>query len=192
MLKYLSAFIFWLTGWKTDGLYPLKEKKLIIVVMHHTSNWDFPIGLVLRNKMGFKANFVMKSSMFKPPFGFIFRWLGGHPVERDPSKKTFSMTQAIIELYNQREELTITFTPEGTRSKVRKLKTGFWTIARETGVPILYVDFDYLTKTVRLADLQWAAPSFREEFDRLKAFFGNSRGKYPEKSFDFEDHDMAL
>jgi 1-acyl-sn-glycerol-3-phosphate acyltransferase len=192
MLKLISSAILRLFRWKIEGQYPHEADKLVIVVMHHTSNWDFPIGLLLRKKMGFNANFVMKSSMFKPPFGFIFRWLGGYPVERDPNKKKFSLTESIISLYRKEEKLTITFTPEGTRSKVRKLKTGFWTIAKEAEVPILYVDFDYSTKKIRIDKPHMAAIDFKEEYKKLKAYFSHSKGLYPEDSFDFEDNDMGL
>lgn len=192
MLSRIASLILNIWGWKIEGEYPHREKKLVIVVMHHTSNWDFPVGILLRNKMHFKANFVMKASMFKAPFGFIFRKLGGYPVFRDSSKKKFSLTRSIIDLYHQEEELTITFTPEGTRSKVRKLKTGFWTIAKEAKIPIFFVDFDFSTKRIRLDKPHSASLTFEEEFKLLKNYYQNSKGLYPEKSFDFEDNDMSF
>lgn len=192
MLSGIASIILSLLGWKIEGNYPHHEKKLVIVVMHHTSNWDFPMGILLRNKLKFKANFVMKSVMFKPPFGFIFKWLGGYPVERDPDKKKVSLTQSIADLYKKEEALTITFTPEGTRSKVRTLKTGFWTISKMAGVPILFVDFDYSTKTIRFGLPHLASNTFKEEYAKLKMFFQNSKGLYPEKSFDFDDNDMTF
>jgi len=192
MLKFIASTILNWWGWKTEGEFPHHEKKLVIVVMPHTSNWDFPIGLLLRNKMGFHASFVMKANMFKPPFGFIFRKLGGYPVERDSSKKSFSLTRSIAELYKKEERLTITFTPEGTRSKVRKLKTGFWTISRIAQVPICYVDFDFGTKTIRIDKAHQALETFEQEYEKLKLFYQNSKGLYPEKSFDFEDNDMVF
>jgi 1-acyl-sn-glycerol-3-phosphate acyltransferase len=192
MLSRIASILLNLWGWKIEGKYPHHEKKLVIVVMHHTSNWDFPIGILLRNKMHFKANFVMKASMFKAPFGFIFRKLGGYPVVRDPAKKKGSLTQSIVNLYQQEKELTITFTPEGTRSKVRRLKTGFWTIAKEAEVPIFFVDFDFSTKRIRLGKPHPASPTFEEEYQKLKGFYQNSKGLHPEKSFDFGDNDMGF
>jgi 1-acyl-sn-glycerol-3-phosphate acyltransferase len=192
MMRFLSSFLLSLLGWKIEGDYPHHEKKLVIVVMHHTSNWDFPLGLLLRSKLRFRANYVMKASMFRPPLGYIFKKLGGYPVERDPSKKKFSLTESIIELYQREEELTITFTPEGTRSKVRKLRSGFWIIAKTAGVPIFLVDFDFGTRTIRFDKPHLAEPTFAAEYDRLKAFYQHSKGLNPEKSFDFEDNDMVF
>ena len=192
MLKHLSKLIFSILGWKTEGKYPHSEPKLIIVVFHHTSNWDFPMGILLRNALEFKANFVMKGNMFKPPFGVVFKKLGGYPVERDPTKKKFSLTQSIIDLYNKEEKLTITFTPEGTRSKVRKLKTGFYNIAKATGVPVLYLEFDFSRKCFKIDKPHQVADSFEEEYYLMKDFFKNSKGYRPELSFDFEDNDMVF
>ncbi len=186
MFKYLSSLILSSLGWKIKGAFPHEEKKLIIVVMHHTSSLDFPLGLLVRSKLGFEANFAGKSSLFKPPFGFIFRKLGGYPVERDPAKKKGSLTESMIRLYEREPKLRIVFTPEGTRSKVSKLKTGFWTIAKEAHVPLLYIDFDASTKTVRIDKAQPPKDTFEEQYASLKAFFGNSKGLKPELSFTFE------
>lgn len=191
-MHFISSFILKILGWKIEGEYPHHLKKLVVVVFHHTSNWDFPMGLMLRAKMKFNANFVGKSSLFKPPYGFLFRWLGGYPVERDPRKKKISLTDSIIELYNKEDEMTITFTPEGTRSKVRTLKTGFWIIASKAKVPILYINFDFSKKVFTFSETHYPAPTFREEYDMLKEFFKESKGFNPELSFDFEDNDMVF
>jgi len=186
VFKYLSSAILSILGWKIEGEFPHEEKKLIIVVMHHTSNWDFPLGLLVRSKLGFEANFAGKSSLFKPPFGFIFRWLGGYPVERDPSKKKGSLTDSMIRLYEREPKLRITFTPEGTRSKVTKLKTGFWTIAKTADVPLLYINFDGPSKSVKIDKVQKAKETFDEQYASLKAYFGNSKGIKAELSYTFE------
>jgi len=165
---------------------------MIIVVFHHTSNWDFPTGLLLRKKLGFNSNFVGKAILFKPPFGFIFRSLGGYPVERDSSKKRISLTKSIINLYNKEEALTIAFTPEGTRSKVTKLKSGFWVIAKKANVPILFIDFDFSTKTFHFDKPHTASETFEDEYQLMKAFFQNSKGFNPELSFNFDDNDMGM
>jgi 1-acyl-sn-glycerol-3-phosphate acyltransferase len=192
MFKFLSSAIIRILGWKIEGQYPHHEKKLVIIVFHHTSNWDFPMGILLRNSVGFKANFVMKGNMFKPPFGFIFRWMGGYPVERDPKKKKFNLTDSIVNLYNENENFTITFTPEGTRSKVRTLKTGSWLIAKKANVPILYIEFDFGKKIFRLSETHYACPTFKEEYEMMKDYFSDSTGLIKELSFNFEDNDMQF
>ena len=186
MKKIIADIILKLWGWKIEGEVP-QDKKLMVVVMHHTSNWDFILAMLVKWKLGLKVSFVAKSSLFKPPLGYIMRRLGGFPVERDPAKKKGSIVEQIKNIINTQDRIWIGFTPEGTRSKVDQLKTGFYTIAKDTGIKIIFVDFDYATKTVRLDRPHKPEPSFEKELQRMKNFYKNSKGKYPEKSFDFDN-----
>jgi len=184
--RFVSDILLKLWGWKIEGEVP-REKKLMIVVMHHTSNWDFILAMLVKWKLGLKVSFVAKSALFKPPLGFIMRYLGGYPVERNPAKKKTSVVEQIKNIINTQEKIWIGFTPEGTRSKVERLKTGFYTIAKETGIKIVFVDIDYGTKTVRFDKPHSPKPTFEEELQLMKEFYKNSKGKYPDKSFDFEN-----
>jgi 1-acyl-sn-glycerol-3-phosphate acyltransferase len=44
------------------------------------------------------------------------------------------------------ENLVIALSPEGTRKKVDKLRTGFYFIAKKANVPIVMVGLDYSKK----------------------------------------------
>ena len=121
MLKRLYSFIFLdLLGWEIVGELP-KERKYIIVVAPHTSNWDFLIGVMIRS---FDPKFVGKKELFIWPFGHFFRWMGGYPVDR--SKHT-NFVDSVIALFNEKEDFIITLTPEGTRSYSPDWKSGFRT-----------------------------------------------------------------
>ena len=184
MLKSISGLILKLWGWKIRGK-PATDKKLMIVVMPHTSNWDFPLGLLVRWKMGLKIKFVGKSSLFKFPYGFIFRFLGGYPVERDPKKKKGSVSDQIIDIIKKEENIWITFTPEGTRKKVKRLRTGFYAIAKTSGINIQFVAFDFPTKTVIFDTPHSPANSFDEEYAKLKEFYSPFVGKNSELTYQF-------
>ena len=184
MKKLIASIILQLWGWKIKG-EKAPDKKLMIVVMPHTSNWDFPIGILVRWKMGIDVKFVGKSSLFKSPYGFIMRALGGYPVERNPAKKKGSVVTQIINIVNNEDEIKITFTPEGTRSKVERLRSGFYTIAKETGIKIQLVAMDYLSKTVYFDKPHTPAPTLQEELELMKKFYKGYEGKHPEKTFDF-------
>jgi 1-acyl-sn-glycerol-3-phosphate acyltransferase len=186
MKKIIATIILKLWGWKIEGGKAL-EKKLMIVVMPHTSNWDFPLGIFARWKMGIEVKFVGKSSLFKSPYGFIMRALGGYPVERNPAKKNGSIVDQIIDIINNEDEIRITFTPEGTRSKVKRLRSGFYTIAKATGIKIQLVAIDYQNKILRFDVPHIPAGTFEEELKILKEFYKGVKGKYPEKTFDFGD-----
>ncbi len=189
MKKLIAIFILKLWGWKIKGK-KAPDKKLMIVVMPHTSNWDFPIGILVRWKMEMKIKFVGKSSLFKPPYGFIMRALGGYPVERNPTKKKESVVEQIIDIINSEDEIRITFTPEGTRKKVKRLRSGFYTIAKATGIKIQLVAIDYHSKTVVFDIPHTPAETYEEELSILKKFYTGYKGKYPDKTFDFNDIDF--
>ena len=184
MKKLIATIILKLIGWKITGEKPT-VKKAIVVVMHHTSNWDFPLGILNRWKWGIFVEFAIKSTMFKPPFGFIIKALGGFPVERNPNKKSLSVVDQVINRFKNADEMLFNIAPEGTRSKVNRLKTGFHRIAKDANVKIILVDFNYLTKTIHWDKAHNPSKSFQEELLIMQDFYRDSRGKYPEKSYDF-------
>ena len=93
-MQKLSKFIFKrILGWKLVGNFPKYLKKYVVIAAPHTSWQDFPIAILARNYTGEKINFIGKSSLFSGPFGFIFRALGGTPVDRSQSS---NMVDAIV------------------------------------------------------------------------------------------------
>lgn len=142
-MRYIFLFFFKLFGWKVVGKMPDSVKKGVVAVCPHNSSKDFFIGLGVRAVMNRNIGYIGKAELFKPPFGFIFRWLGGTPVKR--TKKN-NMVANYIETINENEELLFALAPEGTRGRVAKLKTGFYHIAHGAGIPIIRISFDLKTK----------------------------------------------
>jgi 1-acyl-sn-glycerol-3-phosphate acyltransferase len=145
MLSRLSALILRLWGWKITGHYPHELKKVIVAVAPHTSSWDFPLGVLVNSAGRCHANYMGKHTLFKPPFGFFFRWLGGIPVDRT---QNHNLVAATVEAFKTNDRIHLVIAPEGTRKKVEKLKTGFYHIARLAQVPICLCTFDWEAKKV--------------------------------------------
>jgi len=175
MSRLLYHFFFKLFGWKIDGEMP-KEKKYIIIVAPHTSNWDFMIGLCVRSILRFDAKFLGKKELFRFPFGALFRWLGGLPVDRS---RNANMVDAVAELFNQHEELIIAMAPEGTRKYVEKWKTGFYFIALKAKIPILMASFDYPSKTVFASKPFYPTGDLKADMKVILDFYRNKQGKVP-------------
>ncbi|MFT4523588.1 MAG: 1-acyl-sn-glycerol-3-phosphate acyltransferase [Bacteroidia bacterium] len=163
-------------GWKIKGTLPT-EKKYLIIVAPHTSNWDFMVGLCVRSILKFNPQYVAKKELFVWPIGGLFRKLGGYPVERS---KNSNLVQSIVDIYNKEETFILTITPEGTRSKNDDWKTGFFHIAQQANVLILPVAFDYSTKTVVLGETKRAEGDVHEFVDVLKSWFTQFKGRNPE------------
>lgn len=180
MASKICALILRLWGWKIEGDYPHHIDKLMIVPVPHTSNWDFPVGILLRNAVKADIRFVAKSSLFKPPFGFIFRWLGGTPVER--SRRT-NFVDAMIAVYEREGRFHTTIAPEGTRYRVDKFKTGFYYIAKGAGAHILPIRFDWGRKTLTWGEPFPPSENIETDIARLNAFFKGVIGRIPENGY---------
>lgn len=184
MFRVISKLIFRIIGWKVTGTPPGPDvKKSIFIAIPHTSNWDFPLGVMARSIIQVKVTYMMKSTMFKPPFGWIFRLLDGMPVDRTKSN---NFVDGVIELYNKHDSLHTVISPEGTRKKVDRLKTGFYYMAVGAKVPLTLVAFDYKTKEVRFSKPVYMTGDKEKDFEVINAYFKGVEGKYPEDGWGYE------
>ncbi len=183
MLRTLSKVIMWIIGWKVTGAFPSDLKKSMVVVIPHTSNWDFPLGIMSRAIIKTRVVYLMKDSMFKPPFGWFFRWMDGMPVIRS---KSTNFVDAIVEMYNKEEELHIQIAPEGTRKWVKDLKTGFYYIALGAKIPLLLVKFDYGEKVVDFGKVFYPTGDKEADFKVIKEYFRDVKGKNPKDAWGYE------
>ena len=151
--------------------------KVLIAVVPHTSNWDFPIGIMLRPVLGMDIKFLAKGSLFKPPFGRLFRALGGYPVDRSGNVK---FVDAVVNLLNQHDEMLISMSPEGTRKKVDRLKSGFYWIAVGAKIPIMLCKFDWENKLVGFSEAFMPSGDYQKDLKILEAYFKGIKGKIPE------------
>ncbi len=177
-MKYISKFILiTLWGWKIKGEFPEDVKKYIAIAAPHTHWLDFPLGVLFRSVVGKDIKFLAKSSLFKGPFGWFFKWTGGYPIDRSKSN---NKVDTIIEVFNNNTELALAISPEGTRQKVDKWKTGFYYIAKGAGIPIIMVTLDFGSKTLKISPPLYPGEDKDKDFDKMYAFYKSSIGKVPE------------
>lgn len=155
-------------GWKIIGDVPRDEKKYIIIVAPHTSNLDFITGVLVRGIVGFNSKYLGKKSLFKAPYGWFFRMLGGYPVDRS---KNNNLVDQVVDIYNDHEEFVIALAPEGTRTKVNEWKTGFYHIADKAKIPIVRCVFDRKRKRVEFFMPFWTTGNINVDFPILKEVF---------------------
>ena len=185
MIKALCSFILLkLWGWKIESGFPKNIKKSVIVVIPHTSNWDFPVGILLRPVIGLQTNFVGKSSLFRFPLGTLMRALGGVAVNRT---KHNNFVDAVVDIYNEREQFNITVTPEGTRSKVKTLKSGFYYIALEAKIPIVCCKFDWGKMVIGFSEPFYPTGDYENDLPKILSYFKGVEGKIPANGYDIEN-----
>lgn len=173
-MKRLASFIFHkLLGWELHGKMPALSK-FVIIVVPHTSNMDFLLGVLVRAMLGEEINYIGKESLFRPPHGWIFKALGGAPVDRTGKKDT---VKQVARIFREREKFRLALSPEGTRKKVSEWKTGFYYMALEAGVPIVLTAFDYGAKEVRISRPMMPSGNIAEDLPQYKAFFKGVKGR---------------
>ncbi len=126
-----------------------------------------------------KVNFIGKASLFKPPFGFIFRWLGGAPIDRSKSN---DKVKAIVDLFNAHDKFVLGMSPEGTRQKVEQWKTGFYYIAKGAKLPIVMATLDFQHKQIKISEPYFLTDDLNADFNHFHQYFDGVVGKHPELS----------
>ena len=165
MVKVLSKFILnKIFGWKVIGSLPINEK-YIIAVVPHSSYFDLIIAILIRTYSGLKIKFIGKKELFNPITSFLFKFLGGIPVDR--TKKS-NIVDNVVELFKLGKINILAVAPEGTRKRVKKWKTGFYYIALKVEIPILMVSFDYSRKEVTINNKFYPTGDINEDFVKLE------------------------
>jgi 1-acyl-sn-glycerol-3-phosphate acyltransferase len=186
MLRLIARFFLWLWGFKIYG-DPEKTPKKVYVVYPHTSNWDFPLGILIKFGKPIDVNYVGKESLFKWPWGWLFRWLGGIPVDR---KKSNNFVDMMVDLYNKYDRLAITIAPEGTRKRVQKFRTGFYYIALKAKVPLILVKFDFGKKVIEFSEPFYTTGVYSEDLKFIINYFKDVKGYNPELACQWEDEEL--
>ena len=177
-MRWFWRFYLRLAGWNASLSNPWAHlRKFVIIVGPHTSNWDFVILLAYRSVLGLQSGFLGKKELFVPPFGFIFRKLGGIPVDR---KQSTNLVDDVVKIVEGRDTFIIALSPEGTRKKVDKLKTGFYFIAAKARIPIVMVGLDYKNKTIHCSEPLMPSDQARD-FETIFDFYRRIEGRHPEK-----------
>jgi 1-acyl-sn-glycerol-3-phosphate acyltransferase len=163
-----------LRGWRFTGELP-DLPKLIVIGAPHTTNWDFIIFLGALHRFRMKASFIGKHTLFRWPFGYFFRWLGGIPVDRT---KPGGLVQQVVDAIKQSDRMVLVMAPEGTRKAAPYWKSGFLQIAALAEVPIVLGYVDYPNRSAgmgRLVSFDGDASRFMDE---ARQFYVDKEGPH--------------
>ncbi len=175
LLRGFSLAFLKLTGWKVEGSLPSQAAKSVFIAAPHTSNWDLPYTLMVAFALRLNPYWMGKHTIFKAPFGPIMRWLGGIAVNRDQANNLVAASAQAIRETDGPVQLIVP--PEGTRSKTRYWKTGFYYIAQTAGVPIVMAYMDYAAKRSGLGPLFQPTGDVEADMAAIKAFYAPFKGK---------------
>jgi 1-acyl-sn-glycerol-3-phosphate acyltransferase len=164
-----------LFGWRIEGELP-NIPKCVAIGAPHSSNWDFFFGICAMFAVELRVNWIGKHTLFRWPWASYMRFLGGTPIDRTASQ---GIVDQIVREMNNHEQYVLGLTPEGTRKHVQRWKTGFYHIARQAGVPILLIYFDYRRKVVGIGPTFEPTGDIDRDLIEIQEFY---RGKVAKKA----------
>ena len=174
-VKRVVLALFRLRGWRAVGAAPTVPKG-VIVAYPHTSNWDFVSYLGLVTRLGVRARFMAKDSLFRGALGPFMRDMGGVPVTRSAKS---NMVEQMVAEFAARDRFLLTIAPEGTRSAVPDWKTGFYQIALKAGVPIIPGYVDARSRRGGLGEPIMPSGDYAADMARLQAFYARVVPQHP-------------
>ena len=175
--RAVSRLLLGVTGWRVEGELPACPK-FVVIVAPHTSNWDFVLGILGMFVTGVRASWLGKHTIFRFPLTPLLRWLGGEPIDRSAAHGTVGIA---VEHFRTRPPWVLGLSPEGTRRRVDRWKTGFYRIALGAGVPIVPVTLDFRRRVLGIGSPVMPGPNEAVEVAKLHALFRKEMAKYPEK-----------
>lgn len=151
--------------------------KAVIVAYPHTSNWDFPLGMLWKIASGRRCRWIAKDSLFRWPLGAFMRGLGGIPVNR---RQPAGFVDAVAAEFAASADCVVAIAPEGTRSLTPGWKSGFHRIARAAGVPILLGTIDYGRRRIGIIGSLTASDDVEADMAKIAAVYADCRGCRPQ------------
>lgn len=178
MLKRLVARLYWTLSRWTLTAEGTPTRPTILIGAPHTSNWDFVLMLAIAWRLRIEVHWLGKSSLFRGWRGPVMRGLGGIPVDRsDPAR----VVNDVVAQVHSGTVFGLVITPDGTRGGNDYWKSGFYRIARETGMPVTLGFVDRTTMTTGLGPTLDLTGDVSADMDRIRAFYADKAGLRPER-----------
>ena len=175
LLRVGSVLFLRVTGWQVQGALAPEARKSVFIAAPHTSNWDLPYTLMVAFALGLDIRWMGKASLFRWPFGWFMRWLGGIPVDR--SRSNDLVAASALALTEAPGAMQLIVPPEGTRGRTRYWKTGFYYIAAAARVPIVMAYMDYERKRSGLGPVFVPTGNVDADMATIKAFYAPFKGR---------------
>ena len=176
--KLAGKMLQWL-GWKSyfNGL---PETRGLVVVYPHTSNWDFPVGLLFKWAIGVPFRFWIKDSVVNVPvLGNWIRAIGGVAINR---RAAHGVVEETVAQMRQADFFWLVVAPEGTRSKTNGWRTGFYHLWRASDCPLGLAFIDFGKKEVGVQHFARCSGDMEADFAGLAEYYAGRSGYHPDNA----------
>lgn len=176
MIRRALASLYWTFSRYRLVTEPAPTRPTILIGAPHTSNWDFVLMLAIAWRLGIPVRWLGKESLFGGWRGPIMRVLGGIPVDRSDASRVVT---EVVERVHAGEVFGLVVTPDGTRGSNEYWKSGFYRIARSSGMPVTLGYVDRTTRTTGLGPTIELTGDVAADMDRIRAFYADKSGIKP-------------
>jgi 1-acyl-sn-glycerol-3-phosphate acyltransferase len=170
--RKLARVILRATRWRLVGTVP---RTGVLVGAPHTSNWDWVAMLLIAWSSGVQPQVLIKREFFKGPIGWLLRATGGIPLDRANPGGTIRKL-----LDQEHDSFLLVIAAEGTRGKGEYWKSGFYKIAKQTGLPISLGFIDGPTRTLGMGPTFTPSGDVVADMDMVREFYADKQGINPE------------
>jgi 1-acyl-sn-glycerol-3-phosphate acyltransferase len=172
--KAMARLVLRLARWRTVGDIPSSG---ILVGAPHTSNWDWVAMWLLMWSGGVPPRVLIKAEVMRTPLGPLLRANGGISLDR---QNPGAVVRDLVAEAKSGEPFLLIIAAEGTRKKVDYWKSGFYRIARQTGLPISMGFIDGPTRTVGFGPTFLPTGDVVADMDVVRAFYADKHGIHPQ------------
>jgi 1-acyl-sn-glycerol-3-phosphate acyltransferase len=178
LLRWIAIAFLWVTRWRTEVELP-EDTRWLGILAPHTSYWDFfvLVGAAIKHRVD--VRWLGKHTLFRGPFGPLFRWLGGIPV--NPTRSGEGRVPQVIDVFEHADELRLAISPEAGLRKVARWRSGFYHIAVGADVPLVLVFIDFATRTAGATEHFRLSGDVEADYQRIRDFYRPLRGRNPER-----------
>lgn len=170
VLATITRLIVKVCGWTLEGHKPCC--RCIMIGSRHNNIWDYFIFMAVALNMRSPVRWLGKSSLFWGPFGYIMRYFGGIPVQRQQSDKLVSKA---VSAFSCHDRFVLAMRPENPLSNTAPWKTEFWQIANAARVPIVPGYIDYKRKVAGVSPAFRTTGNLEQDILSLQTFYASCR-----------------
>ena len=167
LTRAIGGLVYTLLGWRIEGQLP-DVPKLVIIGAPHTSHWDAVLAVGFFLATGLDSRWMVKREACEHPLGGLMRWMGAIPVNRQAPG---DLAQQVSDEMNHSEKFVLVITPEGTRKKAERWKTGFYRIALATGAPITLAYADFARRVVGFGPTYRPNGEMETQIEEMQTYF---------------------
>jgi 1-acyl-sn-glycerol-3-phosphate acyltransferase len=177
----IAATLLRWAGWRIDW-HGLPAKHGVFIAYPHTSNWDFPVGILVKWSIGIPLQFWAKEGLFtgiaRYTIGPLMRYWGGIPVNR---KAASGMIDDTLQHMKNSDYFWLALAPEGTRSLHPYWRSGFYRVVVAAKCPLGLAYFDFKNKVVSASHFMTPTGDEKADLATIRDYYsGKAYGCRPE------------